>query len=419
MTPVLYKFEKYLNLLLVFLLPSQLALHLWPKFAFIFGIRVDYFSPTIYLTDLIFLSLFVFWAIRSGKNILWNTILKNKFVVLTFLIVCIINICFSTSIIISLLKWFKLIEIAAFAFYVWSRKDIFGKKIFFVTLFCSLLFFSLIGFFQVIKGEAIGGFMYYLGERTFSVNTPGIALARLGNISFLRAYSTFPHPNALAGYLVIGILILAQFLFTKRNVVKITGFIFILIFLCFAFSLSALVGIFFCGFILLIYKIKSLSKKELLVLVLLFFGVSLLSSVLAKPIENTNLILSQSTSQRLDLSYIAGKIISNSFIAGTGLNTFILNEVKVQNFNSNIWLLQPVHNIYLLILSELGIIGGIFLYYFLFKILRKTLGFNNPGIFLAVIFIMTTGLFDHYWFTLQQNMLLLGLLVGISFQVKK
>jgi predicted Abi (CAAX) family protease len=66
-------------------------------------------------------------------------------------------------------------------------------------------------------------------------------------------------------------------------------------------------------------------------------------------------------------------------------------------------------------MSEVGI-GGLLLLYFLFsKILGGLLYRRNTGIFLAVIFIMITGLFDHYWLTLQQNMLLLAFVVGSSF----
>jgi O-antigen ligase len=153
-------------------------------------------------------------------------------------------------------------------------------------------------------------------------------------------------------------------------------------------------------------------------MVIIFFVVSLIFAVFSKQIIETNINFPQSISQRLELALVAGKILSKNFIFGTGLNTFIPNEVKVYGINSYLWLLQPVHNIYLLIISEMGIIGGIFLYLLILKIMRKTLDTKYVGYFLAIIFIMVSGLFDHYWFTLQQNLLLLGLLIGESLQAK-
>src|SRR5687767_12118252 len=52
-------------------LPTQLGIHFWPDFSSIFGIRVDYLSPTIYLTDLL-----VFFLILKFFN---PSIFKKSF----------------------------------------------------------------------------------------------------------------------------------------------------------------------------------------------------------------------------------------------------------------------------------------------------------------------------------------------------
>jgi O-antigen ligase len=411
--------EKFLNLLLIFLLPTQLAFHFWPNFAFVFGIRVDYLAPTVYLTDLLFMFLFVIWITKAWKRVLIRSITKNKVFIIGFLLVAVLNISFSSFYIISFLKWLKLFEVVVLAYYISVRKDIFDKKNISTSLFLSLVFFSLIGIFQVIKGGTIGGIMYYLGERSFNIVTPGIALGKIGGTLFIRAYSTFPHPNALAGYLIVGTLILfSNFTINKFSALKILGLIIIILALILSFSLSSLIGIIICVFTYLIYKKGILKKETLPVMVIIFFVVSLIFAVFSKQIIETNINFPQSISQRLELALVAGKILSKNFIFGTGLNTFIPNEVKVYGINSYLWLLQPVHNIYLLIISEMGIIGGIFLYLLILKIMRKTLDTKYVGYFLAIIFIMVSGLFDHYWFTLQQNLLLLGLLIGESLQAK-
>src|SRR5438105_4334390 len=45
--------------LLLFLLPTQLGKHFWPEFSFVQGLRIDYLSPTLYVTDMLVGILFV------------------------------------------------------------------------------------------------------------------------------------------------------------------------------------------------------------------------------------------------------------------------------------------------------------------------------------------------------------------------
>jgi hypothetical protein len=54
-------------LTLLLLLPTQLGLHFWPQWASVFGMRVDYLSPTIYLTDIIIFLLAIIAAIEKKE----------------------------------------------------------------------------------------------------------------------------------------------------------------------------------------------------------------------------------------------------------------------------------------------------------------------------------------------------------------
>jgi hypothetical protein len=410
------KKEKLLNCLLVFLLPTQLALHFWPSSAFVFGIRVDYLAPSIYLTDALFIILFVLWVVREKRTFL-SWLKKNRFYIAIFFVLAILNIFFSVSLIPSLYKWIKIVEMALFSYYVWIRRDIFESEAIFTSLYLSLIFFSLIGIAQFLKGGTLGGIMYFLGERTFNLSTPGIALVSLAGEKFLRAYSTLPHPNALAGFLGAGMLILTGPYLKNIKSKKNVGIVIILTCLILTFSLSAFVAILFCIGLYLISRKKMLNKKHIHLIVLLFLLVSLMLPAISKGLLGSGITFGDTIGQRLELALVSGKIISGNFLIGTGLNTFIIDEAKTVVVNSPLWLLQPVHNIYLLVMSEIGIAGIIFLYFLLVKILKETLT-RRAGIFLAIIFILTSGLFDHYWFTLQQNMLLAAFIIGNSFRAK-
>ena len=63
------KIEKILFSLLVVLLPAQIGKHFWPKEAFVRGIRIDYLSPTLFLTDLVIIALIIFWVLDKTEKI--------------------------------------------------------------------------------------------------------------------------------------------------------------------------------------------------------------------------------------------------------------------------------------------------------------------------------------------------------------
>jgi len=408
---------KYLSLLLIFLFPTQLALHFWPNFAFVFGIRVDYLSPTIYLTDLLFISLFVPWIIKKRIKAT-SDIKKYKYLLILFFGIIVFNLFFSSVFYVSLIKWLKIIEFVALGYYVKNREDIFSIRNVSITLFYSLIFFSFIGVLQFFRGITLGNILYLLGERSFTIFTPGIALVNLFGDNYLRAYSTFSHPNSFAGFLGASLIFLYFNYLKNINIYKFFGLLVILSAFVLTFSLSAFVGLSFCLVLYFAFKKHLFNIKGFNLFIILFLLLSFYFSVFSGSILGSGITLSQSFSERVELANIAGKMFSESWITGVGLNNFIINEISYTEISSNVWLLQPVHNIYLLLVTEMGIAGILILYYFIsFYFVRNTKTKNSWGI-LIIFFVLTTGLFDHYWFTIQQNMLLLSLFLGISSREK-
>lgn len=405
--------ERNLNLLLLFLLPTQLAIHYWPQFSFIFGIRIDYLAPSIYFTDILFLSLFIFWAINFWKRI-FSDIRKNFNYIVVLLLFVGVNSIFSSFTAISLIKWLKVVELLVFAYYLKQRNDVFTKKDVSKTLFYSLLTFSVIGILQFINGKTLGGVLYYLGERSFSIFTPGIALFNVFGKNFLRAYSTFPHPNSLAGYFGLSLIYLY---FNKVNVnkfIKIVGFILIIVALILTVSTSVFLGLVVCVFIYLTFQRFLVGKETYTTMFIILFALSLFLSLFSKLFINSSIKIPLSYKERIELADVSGKIISDNWITGVGLNTFIPNENNITSSLDGNRLFQPVHNIYLLIFSETGIIGIVLLYLLFYKINSINIKLNNKIGTLLVYFILITGLFDHYWFTIQQNLFILVLLLTVS-----
>jgi O-antigen ligase len=103
-------------------------------------------------------------------------------------------------------------------------------------------------------------------------------------------------------------------------------------------------------------------------------------------------------------------------VLGVGINNYF-NNLNFIASKENTFLIQPVHNVFLLALSETGLVGFCLLIFIFIKSFISV--FNKKQIrkylLLAIFAIIFLGLFDHYFFTLQQGQLLLSLVLGISF----
>lgn len=387
--------EKYLVILLLFLLPTQLAYHFWPSWAFVFGIRIDFLAPALYLTDVL-----IFALVLLNLNIFKN--FRNYFLVI--LVFAIVNTVFSTSPAESAYRWIKIVECSFVGFY-FAKQKLLKLSSIVKILFFSLIIFSLVGIFQFIKGGTIGGPLYFLGERSFNLNLPGIALVSLNGIEYLRAYSTFSHPNSLAGFLGAAILFILLGGKLKKSLLNCLGVLIIIICFLLSFSVSAYLGFFLVFSFYLFSRNKKMFKKVVVGYLFLSIVGSLLLPLLSPWILKEFPTIGQNISQRIDLSYIAGKMISQRFLIGEGLGTFI----------SHSWLLQPVHNIFLLAFAETGIFGLLAFCFLIYKTIISQIKNKVLYLLLPLIFILFTGLFDHYTLTLQQNILLFSVFMGLSF----
>jgi O-antigen ligase len=123
----------------------------------------------------------------------------------------------------------------------------------------------------------------------------------------------------------------------------------------------------------------------------------------------TNIFTSQISNmeniyQRVSLIRTSGAMVKENPISGVGLGNFIINIPKYSIDNT--WILQPVHNIYLLIFAETGLIGLVIFFIISIKIVNKVSFSNKRNFIYLLLFILITGFFDHYWISIQQNLLL-------------
>jgi len=430
---------------LLVLLPTQLGLHFWPDWASVLGRRVDYLSPTIYLTDVLLIALLASWFFDDfyHKFLISNfqfLIKRKNFKILIFkfapiLLFAALNIFVAVSKSAALYKWVKALEFIGLAWYILKTKPNPALATFYLSL--GVLYSSIIAIFQFLFQHSLGGPLRWLGERTFSVDTPGIAkidfpgipdLGRgLSLVPLLRPYATFPHPNVLGGYLAVLLPLLVNLPIrqilrpgsgrvrpilpmgkkTQENVLKFfkwTTIVLGTVALVLSFSRSAIcVGA--LATVIAVAKIKYPPRKIILIFTLLLLVLGSLFLVQKASERNESLVVRQ------QLNLAALKIWQQSPLVGVGLGNFLVKLPEALPFRQ-IYFLQPVHNIYFLILAETGTVGFILFLWLIWWVIAKKKPFNIYR--LPFIIFLLLGLIDHYPLTLQQGQILFAVLLALA-----
>ncbi len=430
------KIESVLLALLFLLLPTQLGKHFWPQFSLVEGIRVDYLSPTLYVTDLLSGLLFFFFILRFGRSLFVFFLGNAKRVIVSVVIISflLLNVLHAERVSVSLYYLIKLLEFSFIGLYIAINIQRQTQLSLLALLFVVSTFFqSLLAILQYLQQGSLNGWLYFFGERMFTGSTPGIANAAINGELILRPYGTFPHPNVLAGYLLLSLIIIYFFLVRRAR-----GFIraFSIFVLCFSslallLSLSRVViglWVLFLASVLFYQVFVRLRTVHTIVIGLMFLilGVifvifSPLGQTLSSRFFQTSL-LEESLVQRTELVHHSLAIIQNNFVLGVGMGNFIPALSPLQDPLSIGLYLQPVHNIYLLLTAETGLIGLMGFLLFLFVTyrhlvlqIRQTPLFRTE--FLVTTLLLSTilmiGFFDHYFISLQQGQLLFAAILGL------
>jgi len=391
--------------LLLFLLPANLAKHFPLASSYVSGILVDYLIPAVYLTDLLIILLLVIKPIK-----------KIPKAIIIFLLCLLPSVIFANSIIPAVYKYLKITEMVLLALWIYHYKHTLSPTIVVKSVSLAVVFQSLLAIGQWLRQSSLFGYWFF-GEQPYNPATPGVdKITWLDGSLKIPPLGTFPHPNVLAGFLVIGLVFILQGLslktFKDRPYWKIFLFlslIFGIITLFLTFSLSAWLAFLLItvpSLLLSIYpKIKALMISAGLILIV--FSLSLRFSFLAPE---------SSFSRRSQLNKISWQMFLDNPLTGVGLNNFTVSMEKYGYVTAATRFLQPVHNLYLLILSETGLLGLAAFIYLLYKGWTLFIDKVQPChlSLLILLILLFLGLFDHYFLTLQQGLLLLTILLACN-----
>jgi O-antigen ligase len=416
------KIEKLCNYLLygfIFLIPWQTR-YIY-KHLTLGGEVFEYGKLSFYLSELfliLFIICFVFY--RREQKISKEKVSKATWIIFIFLLVTIISFFGLLNKLLYFYGLIKLMEVIVLYFLVTKTKFSYFKLG--MSFVFSMLIHSFLGIYQFFSQGTFAN--KYLGIAEQVSSQGGVSVLEGGFGRLLRAYGGFSHPNIFGGFLVIAILTLISIYLQKKKKSILFYFTLIILFsaLILTFSRSAFLALFLSLFILLIYSVfKKVETKKVVSTLLILVLVSSVSFVIFNDFLKTRIqgqerLELKSSAERVVLKGQALELLNKNWFLGTGINNYIFAVHEEADDILNIWEYQPVHNVYLLILVELGILGLFFYAYLLTYSLYKAFSSNDITksiLGLVVLTIIIINFFDHYFWTYWSGLAITFLIIGL------
>jgi O-antigen ligase len=241
-----------------------------------------------------------------------------------------------------------------------------------------------------------------------------------GGVRILRAYGSFPHPNIFGGYLVVGILTAVTAF--KSAKIRFSLMFWLSLGLFLTMSRAAILGLLVALLIKwLAKKISPVTFKKIALPSVLMIVTSIWLLALALPNLTSQLrggseLEQRSINERLEQYQAWPQTMSGrDWLIGNGPRnyTYALAENYPQQ---SVWDYQPIHNLPLLILAELGVLGlGIVILGlgWLYKAV------STPIALAMLASLLTIAAFDHYLWSFWSGLILVALVMAHSLSENK
>ncbi len=370
--------------------------------SYVNGVSVNYLIPTLSIVDLGFFLLLYSLLFSSTSSFLKKIFLKYRLCFCAVLVSFGVNLFLNMDLLQVVNTFRILIYLCTFVLSVhWiiENRKVFTKelKIFFwVAVFISVCIQGVFACIQFSKGTSLG--MDFLGESNVVSGMAGSSFIELDNRLFLRGYGTFPHPNVLAGFFLFSFLFFLTLFLKEKGFFKTLAGVSMVVAMAFSlFSFSRVVIFLLLFNCLGIFCQKIYARRYCAAYFVPF-------RYLYERFLNIFDSGDSSLSERMDLAKCSFKVIKEDWFWGCGLGKFVRAiEDFVPRSKNGIMILQPVHNIFLLSLSEMGVLGFMSFWFTLLKVLWGGIKNFNIMVFLILLDILVVGSFDHYLLDLPQG----------------
>lgn len=309
------------------------------------------------------------------------------------------------------LSYFLWLRMVGFVGFVFLLVQGFVEKNEVLKVFmASLVVQGLIGIFQYVGQGSVG--LGFLGEPMIGADVEGVAKFAVAGKNFVRAYGTFLHANVFGGGMLVGVMI-GLWKVKRDPWFYVPCLVILVVGLILSFSRSAWLGGAVAGMVwyaLQEGKLRVSFKYLMLVLSLVFlvvvsFG---LQSAIWERVFGGGF---EASSERVLFFRIAWEMFLEAPF-GVGLGHFTLRAQDFVGMHLAPWMQQPVHNVFALIINEIGVVGGVWLVGFVGWIFAKIMKSPQRDFFVSLLVgVMTVMLFDHYFWTIYAGQFLIALVM--------
>jgi len=404
-------FQLFLGLF-VLLIPWQTR---WLFYDWPLGIELwQYGRLSLYASAIVLMLAGIFFALSHKKELHFS---RSKFFYILFTYSVLVSFT-SPAPLVSFYYLFLIYSAALFAYLVKFIPKVFVYRAF---LFSGLIQ-GLLAIRQLFSQEIIAN--KWLGMAEHLPVTLGTAVVEIGDQRLLRAYGSLPHPNILGGFLFVTIFfgIYLWIDIYKKSEANIWNrffkkpafwnLIFIVIAIIIStygflasFSRSALLALLLSLFSLALINVfkrnwltVSIISKYLVIFFVIFWAFnSWFPGAWSARVDMNGRLEQKSVNERVDtLSQLGWDSYQTAFFGqGLGMNTLVTLKKYPDQPVYNV---QPIHDIFILLFAEIGLIGA----FFAFNVVRKIIKSANKIDIMSTSLIMglvIIGLFDHYLWT--------------------
>lgn len=375
----------------VFCLPFQILYRVYDASAYASGQFLIYQSFNLYLSDLFFLVALLFGTIAVFRRKQWYWGDPKVAVLLILLLLCAqLSALFAADMTLAFLHVLRLAMYIGVYFLMLNLEF----SLFFLVeiLVWSLVLQIILVSYQYFMQSSLG--LYILGEPHLSLG-PGIAKYGQGGVDHIRPYGTFPHPNILGGVLVGTFFLLRYVRSCWPSILRLIFLYGIVL----TFSRSAWIGL-LAGILgyLFCFRPHNRSHQRMTEIFLLGVGLAVLLPFLW--FRWADIFHDPAVLERFRLMQESLTMIWQNPL-GVGMHGFTMALPEMSEKMLMPWMTQPVHNLFLLVGAELGVLGAmilLFLFGYLGFRFYQSKGLTESQVFgtlLVALFVL--GLADHYW----------------------
>ena len=415
--------------MLVFLIPLQTRWII--KEGILAGGAWEYGIVSLYGIDILFLITFILFLVsHEGEETFPRFHGREKkhssifFTLIAFLIISFLSIYWASNQEVAVMAFTRLLEGAGLFYLIWKMP---WKKQAMIAWIASAVLQSILAMWQMIVQYIPAN--KWLGLAAQDPGILGTPVIETAVHRSLRAFSSFPHPNILGGFLVLGLVFLFYFyvsysrgrgcasslsknwqlaLTVASIIVTCTG-------LCLSFSRSAWLALLLAIIGLFIFHKNraQVARYALLIIIPAIVFTVLVPDLVVSRLSSGDRVEVISVTERSSQYIESFQIVKDYFLQGIGIGNYtdaIYNKIDSAK---EPWQYQPVHNSFLLILAEIGVFGllvfVIFLYY-LGKIIRQKKAPISAAILVGIVVLL---FFDHYLWSLHAGALILWTGLGL------